>query len=98
MLPGHLKCLFSPQHGLYAEKQDNMKESPDAFDPALNIPVFSLSVFSIETEDRDIESRVKCIGRLLHIVLLFSIKAVLRAKKALQMAWQHGEYQVLGVS
>ncbi|MBW1671421.1 MAG: DUF1343 domain-containing protein, partial [Deltaproteobacteria bacterium] len=42
MLPGHLKCLFSPQHGLYAEKQDNMKESPDDFDPSLNIPVFSL--------------------------------------------------------
>lgn len=41
-LPGHLKCLFCPQHGLYAEKQDNMDESPDAFAPALNIPVFSL--------------------------------------------------------
>ncbi|NOR05574.1 MAG: DUF1343 domain-containing protein [Deltaproteobacteria bacterium] len=42
ILPGHLKYLFSPQHGLYAEKQDNMKESPDAYDPALNILVFSL--------------------------------------------------------
>jgi len=42
ILPGHLKCLFCPQHGLYAEKQDNMKESPDSFAPALNIPVFSL--------------------------------------------------------
>ena len=42
MLPGQLKCLFSPQHGLYAEKQDNMKESPDDFAQTLNIPVFSL--------------------------------------------------------
>ncbi len=41
-LPGQLKCLFSPQHGLYAEKQDNMQESPDNFDPVLNLPVFSL--------------------------------------------------------
>nr|HDN00250.1 DUF1343 domain-containing protein [Deltaproteobacteria bacterium] len=42
VLPGQLKCLFSPQHGLYAEKQDNMKESPDDFDPFLNIPILSL--------------------------------------------------------
>ncbi len=39
--PG-LKALFSPQHGLYAEKQDNMIESGDFIDPALKIPVFSL--------------------------------------------------------
>jgi uncharacterized protein YbbC (DUF1343 family) len=42
VLPGQLQCLFSPQHGLYAEKQDNMKESPDDFDPFLNIPILSL--------------------------------------------------------
>lgn len=24
-----LRCLFTPQHGLFAEKQDNMVESPD---------------------------------------------------------------------
>nr|WP_181448041.1 DUF1343 domain-containing protein [Dissulfurirhabdus thermomarina] len=41
-LPGALRCLFSPQHGLYAEKQDNMVESPDRVDPVLGIPVFSL--------------------------------------------------------
>ena len=40
--PGQLKALFSPQHGLYAEKQDNMKESPHLMDKELDIPVFSL--------------------------------------------------------
>ncbi len=40
--PGQLKALFSPQHGFFAEKQDNMIESPDLRDPVLNIPVFSL--------------------------------------------------------
>ena len=37
-----LAALFSPQHGLYAEKQDNMIESDDFIDPVLRIPVFSL--------------------------------------------------------
>jgi len=37
-----LKALFSPQHGFYAEKQDNMIESSDFIDPELEIPVFSL--------------------------------------------------------
>ncbi len=40
--PGQLTCLFSPQHGLYSEKQDNMIESADAIDPAAGLPVFSL--------------------------------------------------------
>lgn len=35
-------ALFSPQHGLYAEKQDNMIESAHRKDPLLDIPVFSL--------------------------------------------------------
>jgi uncharacterized protein YbbC (DUF1343 family) len=39
--PG-LTCLFSPQHGLFAEKQDNMIESNDRRDPLLDVPVFSL--------------------------------------------------------
>ncbi len=39
---GSLKALFSPQHGFYAEKQDNMIESEHIIDPVLNIPVFSL--------------------------------------------------------
>jgi uncharacterized protein YbbC (DUF1343 family) len=38
----HLKALFSPQHGLAGEKQDNMVESAHAFDAELNIPVYSL--------------------------------------------------------
>jgi uncharacterized protein YbbC (DUF1343 family) len=41
-LPGRLTALFSPQHGFYSEKQDNMIESTDMVDPALGIPVFSL--------------------------------------------------------
>ena len=40
--PGQLKALFSPQHGFYAEKQDNMIESVHFMEPELNIPVYSL--------------------------------------------------------
>ncbi|MCP4719381.1 MAG: DUF1343 domain-containing protein [Desulfobacteraceae bacterium] len=42
LFPGQLKALFSPQHGFYAEKQDNMIESDHGVEPRLNIPVFSL--------------------------------------------------------
>ncbi|MCL2524678.1 MAG: DUF1343 domain-containing protein [Betaproteobacteria bacterium] len=38
----HLTAAFGPQHGLRGDKQDNMMESPDFFDPRLGIPVFSL--------------------------------------------------------
>lgn len=37
-----LRALFSPQHGFWAEKQDNMVESDDGVDPELGLPVFSL--------------------------------------------------------
>lgn len=40
--PNRLKALFSPQHGFFAEKQDNMIESDHMLDPALGIPIFSL--------------------------------------------------------
>ncbi|MBS3809845.1 MAG: DUF1343 domain-containing protein [Desulfobacterales bacterium] len=40
--PGGLKALFSPQHGFFAEKQDNMIESHDFSDTRLSLPVFSL--------------------------------------------------------
>jgi len=40
--PGALRVLFSPQHGFFAEKQDNMIESDNMTDPVLNLPVFSL--------------------------------------------------------
>jgi uncharacterized protein YbbC (DUF1343 family) len=40
--PGRLQGLFSPQHGLKGEKQDNMISSPDFEDPLLQIPVVSL--------------------------------------------------------
>jgi len=37
-----LAAAFGPQHGLRGDKQDNMVESADFFDPVLGIPVFSL--------------------------------------------------------
>ncbi len=40
--PGRLKVLFSPQHGLLGEKQDNMIASADFADPVLHLPVVSL--------------------------------------------------------
>jgi len=40
--PGQLNALFTPQHGYYAAKQDNMIESDDLKHPKYNIPVFSL--------------------------------------------------------
>ncbi len=40
--PGQLKVLFSPQHGLLGEKQDNMIASADFIDPQLKLPVVSL--------------------------------------------------------
>jgi uncharacterized protein YbbC (DUF1343 family) len=40
--PQQLKALYSPQHGFFAEKQDNMIESKDLLDSVLGIPVYSL--------------------------------------------------------
>jgi len=40
--PERLSCLFSPQHGFFAEKQDNMIESPHALDDTADLPIFSL--------------------------------------------------------
>ncbi len=40
--PGRLTCLFSPQHGFFAEKQDNMIESDHQVDSATGLKVFSL--------------------------------------------------------
>jgi uncharacterized protein YbbC (DUF1343 family) len=37
-----LAAAFGPQHGMRGDKQDNMIESDDYVDPALQIPVFSL--------------------------------------------------------
>ena len=39
---GRLEVLFSPQHGLFAEKQDNMIESAHRRDDLLDLPVYSL--------------------------------------------------------
>ena len=40
--PGQLACLFSPQHGFFSEKQDNMIESEHAVDSVTGLPVYSL--------------------------------------------------------
>jgi uncharacterized protein YbbC (DUF1343 family) len=40
--PGQLRVLFSAQHGLWGEKQDNMISSADFLDPLLKLPVVSL--------------------------------------------------------
>lgn len=37
-----LSCLFSPQHGFFCEKQDNMIESDHQTDQATGLPLFSL--------------------------------------------------------
>jgi uncharacterized protein YbbC (DUF1343 family) len=37
-----LTCLFSPQHGFYGEKQDNMIESDHIRDDLTGLPIFSL--------------------------------------------------------
>ncbi len=42
LFPGQLTCLFSPQHGFFSEKQDNMVESDHMRDPVTGMPVFSL--------------------------------------------------------
>lgn len=42
IFPGRLTTLLSPQHGFFAEKQDNMITSGDTEDPVLGIPVYSL--------------------------------------------------------
>jgi uncharacterized protein YbbC (DUF1343 family) len=38
----NVASAFGPQHGLKGDKQDNMVETADEFDPAYGIPVFSL--------------------------------------------------------
>jgi uncharacterized protein YbbC (DUF1343 family) len=40
--PDQLTCLFSPQHGFYSEKQDNMIESDHTTDAVTGLPVHSL--------------------------------------------------------
>jgi len=50
--PGQLTCLFSPQHGFFAEKQDNMIESDHQLDPATGLMVYSLYGDSREPNER----------------------------------------------
>ncbi|MCF8032455.1 MAG: DUF1343 domain-containing protein [Desulfarculaceae bacterium] len=42
VLPGRLEALFGPQHGFFAERQDNMVESEHAVHPVLGAPIYSL--------------------------------------------------------
>ncbi|MCK5542471.1 MAG: DUF1343 domain-containing protein [Desulfobacterales bacterium] len=42
LFPKGLKALFSPQHGFYADKQDNMIESDHSTETNLKVPIFSL--------------------------------------------------------
>ena len=42
LLPGNLTALFSPQHGISGEDQDNMIETDHSSDMSLKIPVYSL--------------------------------------------------------
>ena len=42
IFPGQLTCLFSPQHGFFSEKQDNMIESDHTLDPETGLPLYSL--------------------------------------------------------
>ncbi len=37
-----LTCLFSPQHGFFSEKQDNMIESDHIIDAVTGLPIYSL--------------------------------------------------------
>ncbi len=41
-LGNRLTCLFSPQHGFFSEKQDNMVESSHVTDALTGLPLFSL--------------------------------------------------------
>src|SRR4030095_11836480 len=40
--PGQLKCIFSPQHGLWGEEQANMIESQHSRYEPLGLPIYSL--------------------------------------------------------
>ncbi len=40
--PGQLTCLFTPQHGFFSEKQDNMIESSHTLDSSSGLPMYSL--------------------------------------------------------
>jgi uncharacterized protein YbbC (DUF1343 family) len=40
--PNQLTCIFSPQHGFFSEKQDNMIESGHALDSLTGLPMYSL--------------------------------------------------------
>lgn len=42
VLPNRLQAIYAPQHGFFAEKQDNMIESGHGRDPQLGLPVYSL--------------------------------------------------------
>lgn len=40
--PGQIRKLLTPQHGLFSEQQDNMRETAHGFHRGLGVPVYSL--------------------------------------------------------
>lgn len=55
IFPGQLTCLFSPQHGFFSEKQDNMIESDHMRDPVSGLPLYSLYAEKREPEQKMLE-------------------------------------------
>ena len=53
--PGRLAAIFSPQHGLFSEDQDNMIETPHGRHPRLGIPVYSLYAESRKPSPQSLE-------------------------------------------
>jgi len=41
-LPGQLRAILTPQHGLWGEQQSNMDETPHGVHPRWNVPIYSL--------------------------------------------------------
>jgi len=53
--PGQLVALFSPQHGLWSEDQDNMVETPHGHHPRLRVPIYSLYAESRKPTAKSLE-------------------------------------------
>ncbi len=53
--PGQVRALFSPQHGWWGEKQDNMVASADGRDSLTGLPVFSLYGERLQPSDDSLD-------------------------------------------
>jgi uncharacterized protein YbbC (DUF1343 family) len=56
-----LQALFSPQHGITGEAQANMKETEDAIDPDLAIPIYSLYSSQTRTPTEEQLGKIDCL-------------------------------------